>query len=100
MPQIAHFRQASRVVAVDLRGPRRQRRPEAGIHLAGFAGTMSLASGQLGLQKANRDRQKLRRRESWIELAGVIRNSPQAGDIDSIVMAPAGLRDSPDCNGC
>jgi pimeloyl-ACP methyl ester carboxylesterase len=95
-PQIAHFGQTRRVVAVDLRGHGASDAPEQEYTLAGFADDIAWQCAQLGLQKP------VVIGHSFggavvLELCG---RYPELASgmvmIDSIVMAPAGLRDSPD----
>jgi pimeloyl-ACP methyl ester carboxylesterase len=95
-PQIAHFGQTRRVVAVDLRGHGASDAPEQEYTMAGFADDIAWQCAQLGLQKP------VVIGHSFggavvLELCG---RHPELASgmvmIDSIVMAPAGLRDSPD----
>jgi len=50
-PQIAHFGQTRRVVAVDLRGHGASDAPEQEYIMAGFADDIAWQCAQLGLQK-------------------------------------------------
>src|SRR5258707_15826215 len=95
-PQIAHFGQTRRVVAVDLRGHGASDAPDQEYTIAGFADDIAWQCAQLGLQKP------VVIGHSFggavvLELCG---RYPELASgmvmIDSIVMVPAGLRDSPD----
>ena len=95
-PQIAHFGQTRRVVAVDLRGHGASDAPEQEYTMAGFADDIAWQCAQLGLQKP------VVIGHSFggavvLELCG---RYPELASgmvmIDSIVMAHAGLRYSLD----
>jgi pimeloyl-ACP methyl ester carboxylesterase len=95
-PQIAHFGQTRRVVAVDLRGHGASGAPEQEYTMAGFADDIAWQCAQLGLQKPVVIGHSIGG-AVVLELCG---RYPELASgmvmIDSIVMAPAGLRDSPD----
>jgi pimeloyl-ACP methyl ester carboxylesterase len=95
-PQIAHFGKTRRVVAVDLRAHGASDAPEQDYIMAGFTDDIAWQCAQLGLQKP------VVIGHSFggavvLELCG---RYPELASgmvmIDSIVMAPAALRDSPD----
>jgi pimeloyl-ACP methyl ester carboxylesterase len=95
-PQIAHFAPTHHVVAVDLRGHGASDAPEQDYTVAGFADDIAWQCAQLGLKKP------VVIGHSFggavvLELCG---RYPDLASgmvmIDSIVMAPAALRDSPD----
>jgi pimeloyl-ACP methyl ester carboxylesterase len=95
-PQITHFGQTRRVVAVDLRGHGASDAPDQEYTIPGFADDIAWQCAQLGLQKP------VVIGHSFggaivLELCG---RYPELASgmvmIDSIVMAPASLRDSPD----
>jgi len=95
-PQIAHFGKNRRVAAVDLRGHGVSDAPEQDYTVAGFADDIAWQCAQLGLQKP------VVIGHSFggavvLELCG---RYPDLASgmvmIDSIVMAPAALRESPD----
>jgi pimeloyl-ACP methyl ester carboxylesterase len=95
-PQIAHFGQTRRVVAVNLRGHGASDAPEQEYTMAGFADDIAWQCAQLGLQKPIVIGHSLGGSVA-LELCG---RYPELASgmvmIDSIVMVPAGLRDSPD----
>jgi len=95
-PQIAHFGKNRRVVAVDLRGHGASDAPEQEYTMAGFADDIAWQCAQLGLQKP------VVIGHSFggalvLELCG---RYPELASgmvmIDSIVMPPQALRDSPE----
>ena len=95
-PQIAHFGKTRRVVAVDLRAHGASDAPEQDYTMAGFTDDIAWQCAQQGLQKP------VVIGHSFggavvLELCG---RYPELASgmvmIDSIVMAPAALRDSPD----
>jgi pimeloyl-ACP methyl ester carboxylesterase len=95
-PQIDHFGKARRVVAVDLRGHGVSDAPEQEYTMAGFADDIAWQCAQLGLHKP------VVLGHSFggavvLELCG---RYPELASgmvmIDSIVMAPAAMRDAPD----
>ncbi|WP_454624228.1 alpha/beta fold hydrolase [Bradyrhizobium cenepequi] len=95
-PQIAYFGQTRRVVAVDLRGHGASDAPEQEYTMAGFADDIAWQCAELGLENP------LVIGHSFggavaLELCG---RYPELASgmvmIDSIVMAPAALRESPD----
>jgi pimeloyl-ACP methyl ester carboxylesterase len=95
-PQIAHFGKSRRVVAVDLRGHGASDAPEQDYIMAGFADDIAWQCARLGLKKpvvighSFGGAVALELCGRYPELAsGVVM-------IDSIVMAPAALRESPD----
>jgi len=95
-PQIVHFGQTRRVVAVDLRGHGVSDAPEQEYTMAGFADDIAWQCAQLGLKKPVVIGHSLGGAVA-LELCG---RYPDLASgmvmIDSIVMAPAALRDSPD----
>jgi len=95
-PQIAHFGQTRRVVAVDLRGHGASDAPEQEYTMAGFADDIAWQCAQLGLQKPVVIGHSFGGAVA-LDLCG---RYPELASgmvmIDSIVMSPAGLRDSPD----
>jgi pimeloyl-ACP methyl ester carboxylesterase len=95
-PQIAHFGKSRRVVAVDLRGHGASDAPEQDYIMAGFADDIAWQCARLGLKKpvvighSFGGAVALELCGRYPELAsGVVM-------IDSIVMAPAALRESAD----
>jgi pimeloyl-ACP methyl ester carboxylesterase len=97
-PQIAHFGQSRRVVAVNLRGHGASDAPEQGYTMAGFADDIAWQCDQLGLEKPVVIGHSLGGAIT-LELCG---RYPDLASgivmIDSIVMPPPALRDSPEIN--
>src|SRR5258707_4277252 len=95
-PQIAHFGQTRRVVAVDLRGHGASDAPDQEYTIRGFADDIAWQCAQLGLQKPV----VIGHRFGGAVVLELCWRYPELASgmvmIDSIVMAPAGLRDSPD----
>jgi pimeloyl-ACP methyl ester carboxylesterase len=95
-PQIAHFAQSRRVVAVNLRGHGASDAPEQGYTMAGFADDIAWQCDQLGLEKPVVIGHSLGGAIA-LELCG---RYPDLASgivmIDSIVMPPPALRDSPE----
>jgi pimeloyl-ACP methyl ester carboxylesterase len=95
-PQIAHFAQSRRVVAINLRGHGASDAPEQEYTMAGFADDIAWQCSQLGLEKPVVIGHSLGGAIA-LELCG---RYPDLASgmvmIDSIVMPPPALRDSPD----
>lgn len=95
-PQIAHFARSRRVVAVNLRGHGASDAPEQDYTMAGFADDIAWQCGQLGLQKPVVIGHSLGGAIA-LELCG---RYPDLASgmvmIDSIVMPPAIMRESPE----
>jgi len=95
-PQIAHFGKNRRVVAVDLRGHGASDAPEQEYTMAGFADDIAWQCAQLGLKKPVVIGHSFGGALA-LELCG---RYPELASgmvmIDSIVMAPQALRDSPE----
>ena len=95
-PQIAHFAPTRRVVAVNLRGHGASDAPAQEYTMAGFADDIAWQCGQLGLEKPVVIGHSLGGAIT-LELCG--RYPDLAAGmvmIDSIVMSPSALRDSPE----
>ncbi len=95
-PQIAHFAQSRRVVAIDLRGHGASDTPMHEYTLAGFADDIAWQCSQLGLQKPVVIGHSLGGAIT-LELCGRHPNLASGMMmIDSIVMPPPALRESPE----
>lgn len=90
-PQVAHFRQAHRVVAVDLRGHGQSDKPQQDYTVAGFAEDLAWLCGQLGLEKPVVVGHSMGGNVA-LELAARYPDLPTAIVlIDSAIVPPAGL---------
>ena len=96
MPQIAHFAARRRVVAINLRGHGASDAPEQAYTMAGFADDVAWQCAQLGLEKPVAIGHSMGGAIT-LEMCG--RHPDLASGmvmIDSIIMPPPALRESPD----
>jgi pimeloyl-ACP methyl ester carboxylesterase len=93
-PQVAHFRRAHRIVAVDLRGHGESDKPRQDYTVAGFAEDLAWLCGQLGLEKPIVVGHSMGGNVA-LELAARYPELPAAiVMVDSAILPPAGLVDA------